>query len=210
MPESAVALSSPLATVLGARQRVLRIDGRDCVVREIALQQMVVVRGDAADPAFAAAVLKSTGLHLPLRANGASIDPARQLLWLGPDEWVLKTRDGQGAQIASGLREALQGLHSAVVEVGDGFTTLALQGPGAADLLARGCPLDLHPRMFPQGALAQSHIAKANVTLLCLQAGTHYEVTVRRSFAGYLFDWLCAASGEGGPTPTVATRAHAH
>ncbi len=210
MPESTVALSSPLATVLGPRQRVLRVDGRECAVREIALQQMFVVRGDASDAAFQSAVLQATGLHLPLRGNGASIDPARQLLWLGPDEWVFKTRDGQGAQVAAALQAALEGLHSAVVEVGDGFTTLSLQGYGAADLLARGCPLDLHARVFPQGALAQSHVAKANVTLLCLQAGTHYEVTVRRSFARYLFDWLCAASGEGGPTPKVASHGHGH
>ena len=140
-----------------------------------------------------AAVLQASGMHLPTRANTASIDPQRKLLWLSPDEWMLKTRDGQGAVVAAALRQSLQGLHSAVVEIGDGFTTLALQGPGACDLPARGCPLDLHGRVFPDGALAQSHVAKANVTLLCLHAGSDFEVTVRRSFARYLVEWLSAA-----------------
>ena len=140
-----------------------------------------------------AAVLQASGMHLPTRANTASIDPQRKLLWLSPDEWMLKTRDRQGAAVAAALRQSLHGLHSAVVEAGHGNTTLSVEGPGAAGLLARGCPLDLHVRDFPSGSLAQSHVAKANVTLLCLKGGTHYELTVRRSFADYLFHWLSAA-----------------
>ena len=193
MPD-AVVQSSPLAGMLaGQRQRVLHVDGRDCTLAEVPLVEMLNLRGNGDDAAFSAAVLQATGLHVPLRANGASIDPQRQLLWLGPDEWLFKTRDAEGEAIAASLRAALQGQHHAVVEVGDGNTTLTVQGAGAADLLARGCPLDLHPRVFTTGALAQSHIAKAGATVLCLHAGTHSELTVRRSFADYLFRWLCAA-----------------
>ena len=186
-------LTSPLAGLKGQPHKTLQVDGRDCVLGEIRFDEMLNLRGNAGDARFASAVLQCTGLHLPVRANTASIDPQRQLFWLGPDEWLLKVRDGQGAAIAVALRGALQGLHSAVVDVGDGNTTLTLQGPGAADLLARGCPLDLHVRVFPNGALAQSHIAKANATILCLHAGSDYEVTVRRSFAHYLVEWLTAA-----------------
>lgn len=193
MPDTVVR-SSPLAGILGSTQRrVLQVDGRECSLAEAPLLDMFNLRGNAADAGFAAAVLQATGLHLPLRANTASLDPQRQLLWLGPDEWLFKSRDGQGASVAATLRQGLQGRHCAVVEVGDGFTTLLVQGPGAAGLLARGCPLDLHPRAFGSGALAQSHVAKANVTLLCLRAGTDYELTVRRSFAAYLVEWLSAA-----------------
>ena len=91
------------------------------------------------------------------------------------------------------LQRALQGQHCAVVDVGHGNTTLLLQGPASAELLARGCPLDLHPRAFGTGALAQTHIAKASATVLCLYAGIQYEITVRRSFADYLARWLCEA-----------------
>ena len=154
---------------------------------------MLNLRGNAEDPAFVRAVLQATGLHLPRKANTASLDPQQQLLWLGPDEWLLKCRDSQGSMLADVLRTALQGLHSPVVEVGDGNTTLLVQGAGAADLLARGCPLDLHPRVFVAGNVAQSHVAKAAATLLCLEPGTRFELTVRRSFADYLARWLCAA-----------------
>ena len=191
MPD--VVVSSPLAEVLAQGKRVLKVDGRECALGEIAFVEMLNLRGNPADARFMQAVLLHTGMHLPQRANTASIDPQRQLLWMGPDEWLLKVRDAQGDAIATALGAALQGVHSAVVDVGHGNTTLKLEGPAAADLLARGCPLDLHARVFPAGALAQTHVAKASATVLCLAAGTHFELTVRRSFADYLFRWLCAA-----------------
>ncbi len=186
-------LNSPLAGFLGRQTRDLQVDGQPCSLAEIPFVDMLNLRGDAGDPRFAKAVLDTTGMHLPVRANNASIDPQRQLLWLGPDEWLLKLRDRQGDALAAALLGALSGIHSAVVDVGHGNTTLLLQGPGSIDLLARGCPLDLHPRAFPTGALAQTHIAKAGATVLCLYAGIQYEITVRRSFADYLVRWLCEA-----------------
>ena len=192
MPD-AVVLSSPLAGVLAQGQRVLQVDGQACTLAEIAFVEMLNLRGDASDASFVQAVLDNTGMHVPQRANTASIEPLRQLLWLGPDEWLLKLRDGQADVVGAALRTALQGTHSGVVDVGHGSTTLVVQGPGAADLLARGCPLDLHPRVFVAGAVAKTHVAKASATVLSLEPGAHFEVTVRRSFADYLFRWLCAA-----------------
>ncbi len=186
-------LNSPLSDFLGRQTRDLQVDGRPCSLSEIAFVDMLNLRGAASDPRFSKAVLDTTGMFLPVQANTASIDPQRQLLWLGPDEWLLKLRDRQGDAMAAALQSALRGMHSAVVDVGHGSTTVMLQGPGSAELLARGCPLDLHPRVFSTGALAQTHIAKASATVLCLYAGIQYEITVRRSYADYLVRWLCEA-----------------
>jgi sarcosine oxidase subunit gamma len=156
---------------------------------------MLNLRGKPADPAFSGAVHTVTGLALPVAANTASMGTDRQMLWLGPDEWLLQCPIGQGAALEATLRQALAGQHFSVVNVGHGNTVLRIQGPGAADLLSRGCPLDFHASVFAAGQVAQSHISRANATILCRQAGSHYEVTVRRSFADYLFRWLCAAAG---------------
>jgi sarcosine oxidase subunit gamma len=188
-----VTLESPLVNIARLGKRELSVDGRSCLLDEIALLDMLNLRGDASDPAFAAAVLSATGLALPVKANTASVGNGRQLFWLGPDEWLLKTATGSGEAIEVALRSALVGKHFSVVQVGSGNTTFSLQGAAAADLLSRGCPLDLHVRSFPDGSLAQSHIAKANVVLYCLKAETSFEITVRRSFAEYLFKWLCEA-----------------
>jgi sarcosine oxidase subunit gamma len=191
MPEAIQ--TSPLAGALAGLRQVLRVDGRDCTLSEAALQGMLNLRGDVADASFAAAVLQHTGLHLPVLANTASIDPQRQLLWLGPDEWLFKCEQADNTAVANALRQALAGGHVALTDVGHGNMTLCLQGPAAADLLARGCPLDLHPRAFARGAVAQTHVAKAGATVLCLEPGSSFEITVRRSFADYLVRWLISA-----------------
>ena len=188
-----VILETPLVNIDRLGKRELSVDGRSCWLDEVGLQDMLNLRGDATDPAFCAAVQSATGLALPVQANTASVGDGRQLFWLGPDEWLLKVAGGACDGIESALRAALVGKHISVVQIGSGNTTFTLQGPAAADLLARGCPLDLHAGKFPDGALAQSHIAKANVVLYCLKAETSFEITVRRSFAEYLFKWLCEA-----------------
>jgi sarcosine oxidase subunit gamma len=188
-------LQSPLAPLLGAGDTPLVVDGRQVSLDEAPLMDMLNLRGNPADAGFGSAVHSVTGLALPLAANTATMGADRQLLWLGPDEWLLQCPIGQGAALETALRQALAGQHFAVVNVGHGNTVLRIQGPGAADLLARGCPLDFHASVFASGQVAQSHISRANATILCKQAGSHYEVTVRRSFADYLFRWLCAAAG---------------
>lgn len=188
-----VTLESPLVAIAGLGKRELSVDGRSCLLGETALMDMLTLRGNAADGAFVAAVQAACGLALPVVANTASVGDGKQLFWLGPDEWLLKLPGGAGDAQEAALRAALAGQHFSVVAMGSGNVTLSLQGPAAADLLARGCPLDLHARSFPDGSLAQSHIAKANVVLYCLQAEVSYEITVRRSFAEYLFRWLCEA-----------------
>jgi sarcosine oxidase subunit gamma len=188
-----VTLESPLVNIARLGKRELSVDGRSCLLDEIALLDMVTLRGDASDAAFAVAVLAVTGLELPVKANTASVGNGRQLFWLGPDEWLLKTAGGTGDALEVALRAALVGKHISVVQVGSGNTTFSVQGSAAADLIARGCPLDLHARSFPDGSLAQSHISKANVVIYCLKAEQKFEITVRRTFAEYLFKWLCEA-----------------
>jgi sarcosine oxidase subunit gamma len=108
---------------------------------------------------------------------------------------MLQCEAGQAAGMEQALRAALSGQHFSVVEVGHGFATLSVQGPGAGALLSRGCPLDFHHRAFQAGQMAQTHIARTNAIVLCSQTGTDYLLTVRRSFADYLFRWLSAAAG---------------
>jgi sarcosine oxidase subunit gamma len=198
---SNVVLESPLAAVIGLGQRVLSVDGANVTLGELPFVDMLNIRGNAADPQFVEAVHQVTGLALPLQANTATLGAAGQLIWLGPDEWLLKLplsgadyqHPSPAEAMETTLRSALAGKHVSLLPVGHGFTTLTVQGTGAAALLARGCPLDFHPRAFAAGALAQTHIAKCGATVLCLEPAKRYELTVRRSFADYLFRWLSLA-----------------
>ena len=166
---------------------------------------LVNLRGPVGDQAFDAAVKKALGVGLPTEPNTTAAKGDLRAFWLGPDEWWVVT-PGDGPAMADKLRAALAGQKAAVTDVSESRTCIHVRGPRARDLLAKGCPLDLHPRVFAAGRCAQSHCAKAMITLHQLAddgesdegGGPAYDVYVLNSFAEYLWLWLEDAAGEYG------------
>lgn len=161
------------------------------------------LRGNAGNPAFTSAVRQVTGLGLPTRASTVETSGDLAALWLAPDEWLLvgpgdPATAGREAALVGTLRVALAGLHAAVTDVSEARTVIAVAGPRARDLLAKGTPLDLHPRMFGPGSCAQTAMASANVILRQLDDRPSYELHVLNSFADYLWTWLEAGAREYG------------
>lgn len=154
---------------------------------------LVNLRGDAADGAFVEAVQHVTGCGLPVQPNTTARGEACDVLWLGPDEWLVRSREPQPARFEAALATALAGQFASAVDVGSGFTVLELTGTQVRDVLARGCPLDLHPRLLAPGQCAQSHYFKASIVLVPV-SGEAYEVIVRRSFADYFVRILLDAA----------------
>jgi sarcosine oxidase subunit gamma len=159
------------------------------------LLAQIGLRGDAGDPAFRAAVAAATGLEPPRTPNRWLAADAVRLFWLGPDEWLLQAPAARETSLVEDLRRALDGQHAAVTVLSGGQTVIGLRGAEAALVLAKGCTLDLHPRALKAGDCAQTRLAKANVLLHRLPEGegAGFEITVRRSFADYLWRWLADA-----------------
>jgi sarcosine oxidase subunit gamma len=111
-----------------------------------------------------------------------------RVVWAGPDDWFVIGPKGQADAIIERLRTALAGLHHAVTDVSSGYTVLHLGGAAVRDVLAQGCPLDLHPSVFKAGMAAGSHFFKASVWLWQTDDAATFEVLVRRSFMNYV--WL--------------------
>ncbi|MFC4115736.1 2Fe-2S iron-sulfur cluster-binding protein [Nonomuraea zeae] len=76
------------------------------------------------------------------------------------------------------------------VDVSGQRTILELSGPSAGDVLITGCPIDLHPSVFP--GHAQTLLGKTSV-LLERRDGDAYRIYVRSSFTRYLAEWLIDA-----------------
>ena len=120
------------------------------------------------------------------------------MLWLGPDEWLVAAPYRRIARIEGALRAALEGQHAALTDVSHSRAILALSGPAARAVLAKGCPLDFHPRVFGPGRCAQSRLAKCQVLIHQTDADPAFEIHVGRSFAQYAWTWLEDAGGEFG------------
>jgi sarcosine oxidase, subunit gamma len=148
----------------------------------------VNLRGDPADAAFRDRVRTVLGLELP-DANRTAVGEIGVVYWLGPDEWLIASLSRHAGALMNELRASLGDLFSAVTDVSGGQTVYVLAAPQARDVLAQDCPLDLHPRALGVGQCAQTRLAKAAVLLRPVE-GDAMEITVRRSFAGYLELWL--------------------
>jgi sarcosine oxidase subunit gamma len=156
------------------------------------------VRGNAQDPRFVGAVSDVLGDGLPIVSNTVTDVQGITMYWLGPDEWLIVTPDERRAAVESELRRVLAALRVAVTDVSGGQTLLQLHGARVRDVLAKGCPIDLHPRAFSIGQCAQSHLAKAPILIGQIENQPYFELIFRRSFADYLWTWLETAAAEYG------------
>ncbi len=187
---------------LAARARAGQPDRAGVLLSEAAFRHQVALRGDAGDPEFAGAVERAIGLVPPTEPNTAAgpadLADGPRILWLGPDEWLAVGAGNGQTDLAAALASATKDRHAAIVDVSDGRAVIEVTGRHARDVLAKGCPLDLHPRVFSAGRCAQSLIAHAHVILHQVDDAPRYEVYVHRSFADYLWRWLEDAAREYG------------
>jgi len=151
------------------------------------------LRADHADTDTLSLVEEMFGLSLPLEPNKMIRSGAGIAIWLGPDEWLLIHQDESGRDTVEPLRKLFDTRHAAVTDISSAQTLVYLYGSHSREVLARGCPLDLHPRSFKRGDCAQTHFEHIPVTLWLDTSTPDPElkpwinVVVRRSFADYLW-----------------------
>jgi sarcosine oxidase subunit gamma len=186
---------SPLAGVADRLARVTGAAGGAIAMAEVPFLTQLDLRLDPDGPAAAA-----VGLPLPTQPCTSTRSGDVDVLWLGPDEWLIVGPPGAAERLTGQLRAAAGSSHTSVVDVSAQRTTLFLSGPRIRDLLALGCALDLHPRAFGTGDCAQTVLAHVPVVLLRRDPGEAADPTfwvlVQASFAAHLVDWLVDASVE--------------
>ena len=158
----------------------------------------LILRGDPARRNLTSGVKRVLGVSLPRKANTVASAEDVRILWLGPDEWLIVTRPNRESEIIPALQGELLKVFASVTDVSSAQTVIGIEGPKVRDTLAKGCPLDVHPRAFASGQCAQSRIAKADAIIHQLDDTPSFDLIVRRSFAEYLWSWLADAAGEYG------------
>lgn len=119
---------------------------------------------------------------------------------IGPETW-LATREAAGNAFSQSLRSLL-GECASVFDQSDAYVILRLAGPGVRDTLAKLIPIDVHPRSFEVGDVAQTICGYVNVTLWRLEdAGPGdpaFELWAGRSFAHSLHQAISHGAAEFG------------
>lgn len=91
------------------------------------------------------------------------------------------------------LALAVPGAAGSITLLSNGRACIALEGASARALLAKGIAIDLHPGVFRIGDFALTGLHHTGILLE--RTGTdRYELTVLRTFAASIWDWLIDAA----------------
>lgn len=147
------------------------------------------LRGDLDDRAFMSAVGRTLDLLLPTEPCQSTIKGGIAALWIGPDQWLITCPKDDVLEILEKLGEATRSVACSITDISSARTVFRLAGPDALDVLAKGCPLDLHPHVVKPGYVAGSVLAKITVFVHLREVDT-VDLYFGRSFADYLWSWL--------------------
>lgn len=148
-------------------------------------------------------VLSTLGLaDIPAVGASGGRDGA-SLLGIGPSIWLLVMEPGTALPSTFAVAGPVGSAFVAAVDVSNAYTRIAITGPKADELLAKGCAIDLHPRRFPPDACAVAALAGMRCIIWHV-AQEAFEILVGRSYAVSLWEWLRDVTAEYDAHPNRA------
>ena len=137
------------------------------------------------------------GVTLPSNPRLAKSSSGVDFIGAGPDQWLAIAPAAAGLDLATVLADQLHGLAS-VADQTDARTLVSVSGEKARDTLAKGLPIDLHPRAFPEGAVATTHAAHIGVILWRPIGSDSFIIACSRSYSDSFWRWLTESAAEHG------------
>ena len=153
------------------------------------------LRGNIENKEFSSKVGKILGMILPNEACGTSNKEKITSLWLGPNEWLLVSnneipKETNVYELEQILFDNISKTNlGAITNVTDHFTIFKLSGTNIFEVLSKGCPFNFDSDDFGNNKVVQTILNHVDVTIH-RRSENDVDLFVRRSFAGYLWDWL--------------------
>jgi sarcosine oxidase subunit gamma len=156
------------------------------------------VQGDPSRASFIDAARRLFDVALPLAPGTTARTDALTAMWIGPASWLLVAGGASPLLDQATKRDALNAAGGALFDVSAGRVAWTLTGPHAADVLAKGCPLDFHPRAFAAGTCAQSLYGHVAALIDRRDDTPTFTLLAARSYARDVWHALCQASTQYG------------
>jgi sarcosine oxidase subunit gamma len=160
------------------------------------LALFVIAAGAGKASEVAAKVLAVTGLDLPVGPKRASKD-GFALIGTAPGQWLAVVEGNAALKLLAKLAAGLKGL-ATIVDQSDGKAVLRISGPRARHTLAKGCSLDLNPRLFKPGSAGTTPVALIDCVIWQVDETPTYDLAVPTSFAESFWSWLTSSAAEYG------------
>ena len=128
---------------------------------------------------------------VPEKPGQSRVIHDRLLFRTGSEQfWVVS---GANEDPTETLRGAVRADVGTVNSLSHSRTRIFVEGPGARQVLGTGIAVDLHPMLFPVGAVALTGAHHTPVVLHRVGA-ERYELYALRTFAVWIWDWLTDAA----------------
>ena len=199
MPSRTIHASSALAGLAVPGRLGREGDEAGVTIEErtgLGLATVAARKGEA--EALKRAVTSAYGVELADRSRAVH-GPSVSFIGYGPGQWLAVSEAFAGEALARELGERLRGLAS-ISDQSGGLTVLRVSGPRARAVLAKGLPIDLHPRAFETGSAATSTISLMGVQIWQVDDAPTYDLAIFRSVSANFWHWLTASAGEFGYT----------
>ena len=144
---------------------------------------MITFRGDVNSSVVMKAVKTATGVAIPPTGKVAG-NAVGGVLWMSPDELLLMLPYKDVQRTIAQLNVDLKNEHVLAADVSDARAVFRLDGPNAAQVLARLCPVDLYPNSFAVGDMRRTRLAQAAAAFWRDETG--FDVVCFRSVGDYV------------------------
>lgn len=135
----------------------------------------------------------------PPASPGVVTTHAAAFVWAGPDQWLAIAPENDAGTLERDLMKLKDAGLAALTDQSDQRILVRIFGPNARAVLAKGVPVDLHPRAFPAGSAAITHAAHIGVILWRADASDTFVLACPRSYGVSLWSWLMEAAAAYGP-----------
>lgn len=134
----------------------------------------------------AAAIGKALKIECPATPGVCNSNEHTQIIWNGPNSWMIITSDEESGRKPGELLKTLQkavGDLAAVVDQSHGRCGLRLSGLHASEVMAKNTAIDLHPGVFGPGNCALTSVAHMSALVVQVDDAPTYDLFVARSLA---------------------------
>ncbi|WP_424830322.1 sarcosine oxidase subunit gamma [Ruegeria sp.] len=129
---------------------------------------------------------------LPRRPNSKFSGDGVDLLYIGPNHWLIRAPLDQEQSLSDRLKPETCPPDISIVRVSDTQVFFRVVGPQASDIMAIACPLDLHLASFGPQDVTFTEIFGLKALVQRCEGG--FEFAVEQSFADMVEDYLSRAN----------------
>ncbi|WP_375262271.1 sarcosine oxidase subunit gamma [Palleronia sp.] len=155
---------------------------------------MIQLRAELENGAVAEGVCRATGAEVP-QPLGLATGECGTVLWMAPDELLLRVPLEVVPDTLAGLEKDLRGHHHLSLDISAMRSEITLQGTAVREVLAKVTPLDM--AVLDSGTVRRTRLAQVAAAVWLEDAETA-RVLCFRSVATYVFDVLAVSARNGG------------